>query len=78
MTKTITHRRTRIVTLEAGDDLATACRPGDIAIREEGGGWGLYFVADDGSVEGYDQPYPTHQEAVWSAKAAAEYASTGE
>jgi hypothetical protein len=35
-------------------------------------------VADDGTVDGYDQPYPSHQEALWSAKAAAEYTSTGE
>ncbi|WP_279222906.1 hypothetical protein [Stutzerimonas kunmingensis] len=75
MATTITHRRTRIVTLDAHEDPATHCKPGDIAIKEEAGGWGLWFVDEDGNVDGYGEPYPSHKEATWSAKAAAEYAS---
>lgn len=76
MATTITHRRTRIVTLDTGEEPATHCRPGDIAIQQVDGGWTLWFVADDGSIDGYDEPYPSQKEAMWSAKAAAEYASS--
>ncbi|QGZ42798.1 hypothetical protein [Pseudoduganella flava] len=74
MSTTITHRGTRIVTLDATEEPATQCKPGDIAIQPVDGGWALWFVAADGSIDGYDEPYPSHQEALWSAKAAAEYA----
>ena len=76
MPTTITHRGTRIVTLEAGEEPGTHCRPNDIAIGEVEGGWTLWFVAEDGSIEGYDEPYPSQKEAMWSAKAAAEYAGS--
>ena len=36
----------------------------------------LATIGDDGSIEGYAQPYPSQQEAMWSAKAAAEYAGS--
>jgi hypothetical protein len=78
MSTTITHRRTRIVTLDDGETPATHCAPGDIAIQPQDGGWAVLFVADDGTVEGYDEPFPSQQEALWTAKAAAEYSSTGE
>ncbi|WP_229487584.1 hypothetical protein [Pseudoduganella lutea] len=50
--------------------------PGDIAIQQVEGGWTLWFIGDDGSIEGYDEPYPSQKEAMWSAKAAAEYAGS--
>lgn len=74
MSTSIIHRRTRIVTLAAGEKPATQCKPGDIAIERVDSGWALWFVGDDGSIEGYDEPFPSQQEALWSAKAAAEYA----
>lgn len=74
MSTTITHRGTRIVTLDAAEEPASQCKPGDIAIQPVEGGWALWFVGDDGTIDGYDEPYPSHQEALWSAKAAAEYA----
>ena len=34
---------------------------------------GLLVIAEDGSVDKYDMPFPTYNEALWSAKAAAEF-----
>lgn len=67
------HRKVRIVLLEADEPLEGNCRPGDIAIRAADDGWWTSFVADDGSIDSYDQPYRSCQEAVWAAKAAAEF-----
>lgn len=75
MATIITHRRTRIVTLAAGESIASACAPGDIALEQEGDGWWTRFVADDGSVDSYDAPFATYNEALWAAKAAAEFAA---
>ena len=67
------HRKVRIVLLDADEDLEGHCRPGDIAIRAAPDGWWTSFIAADGSVDSYDQPYPSRQEALWAAKAAAEF-----
>ena len=70
---TITHRGTRIHTIDEEDDPVARCRPGDIALQPVTGGWAVWFVGDGGEVEGYDEPFPSRQEALWAAKAAAEF-----
>ncbi len=67
------HRKVRIVLLDADEALEGNCGPGDIAIRAADDGWWTSFVADDGSIDSYDQPYRSCQEAVRAAKAAAEF-----
>ena len=71
----IIHRGIRIVTLAAGQSVETHCAPGQTAIREQADGWWLYFVDEDGKVEGYDSPFASHDEALWAAKAAAEFSA---
>ncbi|MGF6114714.1 hypothetical protein ABIE30_003232 [Janthinobacterium lividum] len=71
----ITHRGIIIATLAAGDAIASHCAPGHTAIRQQDDGWWLYFVDEDGTVEGYDSPFASHAEALWAAKAAAEFSA---
>lgn len=78
MANTIRHRSTDIVTLEEGERIADQCVPGDIALVQENGGWWTHFIGEDGSVESYDKAYPTYNQALWAAKAAAEYTSSTE
>ena len=73
MATVLKHRKVNIVALEAGETLDTACGPGDIAIVPEEGGWWIKFVGADGHVDSYDAPHPSYKEALWAAKAAAEF-----
>jgi hypothetical protein len=73
MSTIIKHRKVRIVVLAAQDVLVDCCRSGDIAIEADAGGWWTRFVGDAGRVDSYDQPYASYNEALWAAKAAAEY-----
>jgi len=73
--KAIIHRGITISTLAAGQKVETHCAPGHTAIREQPDGWWLYFVDEDGSVTGYDSPFASHKEALWAAKAAAEFSA---
>lgn len=73
MASIIRHRNVNIVVLDAGESIEGHCGPGDIAICAAADGWWNSFVAVDGSVDSYDQPYPTYQHALWAAKAAAEF-----
>lgn len=73
MVQVIQHRKVNLVQLDPDEAIAEHCRPGDIAIVTAGDGWYVHFVAHDGSVESYEQPYPSKNEALWAAKAAAEY-----
>jgi hypothetical protein len=73
MANVITHRRVRIVALGPEEDLTQHCRAGDIALAERSDGWGMHFVGAAGQVDSYDEPYATYNEALWAAKAAAEY-----
>lgn len=73
MPKIIKHRGVNIVVLEDGEEIATHCGPGDIAIVTDAAGWWLKFVGEDGHVDCYGEPYPSYNEALWSAKAAAEF-----
>lgn len=74
----IKHRGVRIVTLEPGDTVTGYARPGDIMIEQRDDGWHLHFIADDGSIDSYEDPFDSHTKALWSAKAAAEYQASGE
>ena len=67
------HRGVRIVTLSALEAIEEHCRPGDIAIRAQDDGWWTSFIAEDGSIDSYDEPYPSCQQAIWAARAAAEF-----
>lgn len=71
----IIHRGIRIATLASSQDVVAHCAPGQTAIREQGDGWWLYFVDEDGKVDGYDSPFASHAEALWAAKAAAEFSA---
>ena len=71
----IIHRGIRIATLASSQDVAAHCAAGQTAIREQGDGWWLYFVDEDGKVDGYDSPFASHAEALWAAKAAAEFSA---
>jgi hypothetical protein len=62
-----------IVVLEAGEAIADHCKGGDIAIAASPEGWWTSFIDKDGMVDSYDQPYPSYNEALWAAKAAAEF-----
>ncbi len=73
MATTIRHRNVNIVFLESGEPIAVHCGPGDIAITAAADGWWTSFIAADGTVDSYDIPYRTYNEALWAAKAAAEY-----
>jgi hypothetical protein len=73
MTTLVRHRGVNIVVLEQGEQLLSACRAGDIGIFEDEHGWWIKFIGEDGAVDCYGQPYPSYNEALWTAKAAAEF-----
>lgn len=73
MATVLRHRNVNIVTLEAGETIGALCGPGDIAITVAPEGWWTSFVAEDGSVDSYDIAYGSYNEALWAAKAAAEF-----
>lgn len=74
----IKHRGVRIVTLEPSDTVAGHARPGDIMIEQRANGWHLHFIAEDGAIDSYEEPFDSHTLALSSAKAAAEYQASGE
>ncbi|HJV75708.1 MAG TPA: hypothetical protein VJ654_15895 [Noviherbaspirillum sp.] len=71
----ITHRGTKIVTLEHGEAVAEHCRAGDIALVQDKEGWWTQFVGENGQIEGYDTPFESYNKALWTAKAAAEFSA---
>ncbi len=73
MATVLIHRKVHIVSLQNDEPIAAHCGPGDIAIRAAPDGWWTSFVAEDGSIDSYDIPYGSYQEALWAAKAAAEF-----
>ena len=73
MATVIKHRNVNIVVLDPGEPIAGHCGPGDIAISAAPDGWWNSFIDAEGGVESYDVPYRTYNEALWAAKAAAEY-----
>ena len=73
MATVVRHRKVNIVVLEADEPIAAWCKPGDIAIVAAPEGWWTSFIGDHGEVDSYDIPYPSYNEALWAAKAAAEF-----
>ena len=73
MAQVIKHRKVNIVVLAAGEEIGGHCREGDIALLEDAAGWWIKFVGADGEIDCYGEPYPSYNEALWSAKAAAEF-----
>lgn len=73
MATIVRHRNTNIVVLAQGEAIEDHCGPGDIAITCAPGGWWNSFVDADGTIDSYDQPYSSYNEALWAAKAAAEF-----
>ena len=73
MATIVIHRKVNIVVLDKGEQIAGHCKAGDIAISAADDGWWTSFVGPDGEVESYDLPYPSYNEALWAAKAAAEF-----
>ena len=73
MPTVVRHRKVNIVVLDAGETIAAHCKPGDIAISAALDGWWTSFVGKDGAVDSYDRPYGSSNEALWAAKAAADF-----
>ena len=73
MAEVIKHRKVKIVVLGAGEEIGGHCGEGDIAILSDQAGWWIKFVGADGHIDCYGDPYPSYNEALWSAKAAAEF-----
>jgi hypothetical protein len=73
MVTKVRHRGVNIVVLEQDEQLLEVCRAGDIGIVQDGDGWWIKFIGENGEVDCYGQPYPSYNEALWTAKAAAEY-----
>jgi len=73
MATVVRHRGVNIVVVAPGEQLLAVCRAGDIGLVEDEQGWWIKFIGDDGSVDCYGQPYPSYNEALWTAKAAAEF-----
>lgn len=73
MASKLKHRKTTIVTLEVDETIAAHCNPGDIAIVRQSDGWWTCFVGEDGEVENYDEAFESYNQALWTAKAAAEF-----
>jgi hypothetical protein len=75
MAKVVKHRKIRIITLEEGETVEDHCNENDIALVNEETGWWIYFVGENGEISGYDEPFESSEKAMWTAKAAAEFAS---
>jgi len=73
MVTVVRHRKVNIVVLEQNEHLASHCKAGDIGIIADEAGWWVKFVGEGGQVDCYGVPYPSYNEALWSAKAAAEF-----
>lgn len=76
MPNTIVHRRINIITLAPGESIVAHCAPDDIALLQDDSGWWVHFVAEDGSSDTYDAAFASYNEALWAAKAAAEFTSS--
>jgi hypothetical protein len=73
MVTVVQHRKVNIVVLDPGEPVAAHCAPGDIAIVAAADGWWIHFIDTGGAIDSYDRPYPSYLEALWAAKAAAEF-----
>lgn len=73
MPTVLRHRKVNIVVLDEGEQLLDFVQPLQILIVPEQDQWWTHFVASDGSVDSYDVPFPSYNQALWAAKAAAEF-----
>lgn len=73
MASILKHRKVMILVLELGENLAEHAKPRSIAIVPDASGWWTKFIDADGNIDSYDIPYATYNEALWAAKAAAEF-----
>ena len=73
MARILKHRKVNIVVLEPGEVIGDHCTAGDIAITPDEQGWWTRFVGPQGQVDSYDEPFSSYNEAMWAAKAAAEF-----
>jgi hypothetical protein len=73
MATVIKHRKVNIVLLDADEPIGAHCVPGDIAIVAAADGWWNHFIHSGGVIDSYDRPYQSYNEALWAAKAAAEF-----
>jgi hypothetical protein len=73
MATVVVHRKVNIVVLDGGEPISEHCRAGDIAIVASEDGWWAKFVGQDGHIDCYGDPYASYNEALWAAKAAAEF-----
>jgi hypothetical protein len=73
MASVLKHRKVNIVMLAADEPIGVHCKPGDIAIVAAADGWWTSFIGPHGEIDSYDAPYPSYQQALWAAKAAAEF-----
>jgi hypothetical protein len=73
MATVVRHRKVNIVFLDTGEAIAGHCGPGDIAIVADAEGWWTSFIGPNGAIHSYDRPYGSYKEALWAAKAAAEF-----
>jgi hypothetical protein len=69
----VRHRKVNIVVLEADEPIHAHCTAGDIAIVAAADDWWTHFIGSDGAIDSYDRPYQSYNEALWAAKAAAEF-----
>lgn len=76
MAKVIIHRRIKIATLAPGESISAHCGQDDIALVQDEHGWWVHFVGEDGVSETYDAPFESYEQALWTAKAAAEFSSS--
>ena len=73
MATVVQHRKVNIVLLDPNEPIAAHSGPGDIVIVTQADGWWTHFIGRDGTIDSYDRPYHTYNEALWAAKAAAEF-----
>jgi hypothetical protein len=73
MVTVVKHRKVNIVVLAPDEPIGAYCAPGDIVIVADADGWWNHFIGSDGAVDSYDRPYHSYNEALWAAKAAAEF-----
>jgi hypothetical protein len=69
----ITHRKVKIIVLAEGEELSLHARPSCIVLQQDSEGWWTKFVDAQGQIASYDQAYPSYNQALWAAKAAAEF-----
>ena len=73
MPSVILHCRINILTLAPGEDIPSHCKAEDIALLQDEQGWWVHFVGEGGTSESYDVAFGSYNEALWAAKAAAEF-----